>query len=124
MNQKKINKKIAIILFGVVIVALILSLFIYKKAEQIYRLFYKWFITEEEKHRLIIDVWSNIKNRIEMWVKYSILAWNNLYSMIDSHACGSQNNITQICGMKWLIVNPQWEVVELPIKHSLSEAYP
>ncbi len=35
MNQKKINKKFAIILFVVVIVALILSLFIYKKAEQI-----------------------------------------------------------------------------------------
>lgn len=54
MNQKKINKKIAIILFGVVIVALILSLFIYKKAEQIEK---KSKITEYLKNKYnVIDV--------------------------------------------------------------------
>jgi len=92
-----------------------------QQADEIYKLFYKWYLSEDEKHRLIIDVWTDIKKRVEACLKPIIWAWNNLYTMIDSAARGSQNNVTQICGMKWLVVNPQWEIIELPIKGSFAE---
>ena len=92
-----------------------------QQADEIYKLFYKWYLSEDEKHRLIIDVWTDIKKRVEACLKPIIGAGNNLYTMIDSAARGSQNNVTQICGMKWLVVNPQWEIIELPIKGSFAE---
>ena len=92
-----------------------------QQADEIYKLFYKGYLSEDEKHRLIIDVWTDIKKRVEACLKPIIGAGNNLYTMIDSAARGSQNNVTQICGMKWLVVNPQWEIIELPIKGSFAE---
>ena len=41
--------------------------------------------------------------------------------MIDSGARGSQTHLTQISGMKGLVVNPQGEIIELPIKSSFVE---
>lgn len=38
--------------------------------------------------------------------------------MIDSGARGSQTHLTQISGMKGLVVNPKGEIIELPIKSS------
>lgn len=92
-----------------------------QQADEIYKLFYKGYLSEDEKHRLIIDVWTDIKKRVETCLKPIIWAGNNLYTMIDSAARGSQNNVTQICWMKWLVVNPQWEIIELPIKWSFAE---
>ncbi len=92
-----------------------------QQADEIYKLFYKGYLSEDEKHRLVIDVWTDIKKRVEACLKPIIGAGNNLYTMIDSAARGSQNNVTQICGMKWLVVNPQWEIIELPIKGSFAE---
>ena len=92
-----------------------------QQADEIYKLFYKGYLSEDEKHRLVIDVWTDIKKRVEACLKPIIWAGNNLYTMIDSAARGSQNNVTQICWMKWLVVNPQWEIIELPIKWSFAE---
>ena len=41
--------------------------------------------------------------------------------MIDSGARGSQTHLTQISGMKGLVVNPKGEIIELPIKSSFVE---
>ena len=68
-----------------------------QQADEIYKLFYKGYLSEDEKHRLIIDVWTDIKKRVEACLKPIIGAGNNLYTMIDSAARGSQNNVTQIC---------------------------
>jgi DNA-directed RNA polymerase subunit beta' len=92
-----------------------------KRADEILKLYYKGFFSEDEKHRMIIDVWTNVKKDVETQLKPIIGAGNDLYTMIDSGARGSQNNLTQICGMKGLVVNPQGEVIELPIKGSFAE---
>jgi len=46
---------------------------------------------------------------------------NDLYTMVDSGARGSQTHLTQICGMKGLVVNPKGEIIELPVKASFAE---
>ncbi|MDR0369957.1 MAG: hypothetical protein LBH96_05690 [Candidatus Peribacteria bacterium] len=92
-----------------------------KRADEILKLYYKGFFSEDEKHRMIIEVWTNVKKDVEAQLKPIIGAGNDLYTMIDSGARGSQNNLTQICGMKGLVVNPQGEVIELPIKGSFAE---
>ena len=62
-----------------------------------------------------------MKKDVEVNLKSIIGAGNNLYTMIDSGARGSQTHLTQISGMKGLVVNPQGEIIELPIKSSFVE---
>ncbi|HRX63785.1 MAG TPA: DNA-directed RNA polymerase subunit beta' [Candidatus Absconditabacterales bacterium] len=92
-----------------------------KKANEIYKYFYKGFFSEDEKHRLIVEVWSETKSNVEQYLKNIIGPGNNLYSMVDSGARGSQTHMTQISGMKGLVVNPKGEIIELPIKGSFVE---
>lgn len=92
-----------------------------KKVKQIHNAWYKWFLTDEEKHRSIISVWSDIKSQIESKIKEIYNAWNDIYVFIDSWARWDWSQLTQLSGMKWLVANPKWEVIELPIKSALVE---
>ncbi|MDR2191028.1 MAG: hypothetical protein LBP53_07910 [Candidatus Peribacteria bacterium] len=40
-----------------------------KKSDEILKLFYKGFFSEEEKHRLIVDVWTKAKKEVETQLK-------------------------------------------------------
>lgn len=91
------------------------------RANEIYNYFYKWFFSDLEKHRLVIEVWTNIKKEVEDKLKWIIWPGNDLFSMVDSWARWSQTHMTQISGMKWLVVDPKWEIIELPIKWSFVE---
>lgn len=92
-----------------------------QKVDEILKFYYKWFFSDEEKHKMIIDVRTWIKKEVELALSPIITQWNDLHTMIDSGARWSQVHLTQICGMKWLVVNPQWEIIELPIKTSFAE---
>ena len=91
------------------------------KANEVYKYFFKWFFSEEEKHRFIIKIWTDIKKKIEESLKWITTPGQDLYTMVDSWARWSQTHMTQIAGMKWLVVNPQGEIIELPIKNSFVE---
>jgi len=90
-------------------------------ANDIYKYYFKWFFSEDEKHRQVVEVWSKTKSEVEGYLKNIIWPGNNLFSMVDSWARWSQTHMTQISGMKWLVVNPKWEIIELPIKWSFVE---
>lgn len=92
-----------------------------ENANNIYKYFFKWFFSESEKHRLIVEIWTKVKIDVEQHLKNIIWPGNDLYSMVDSWARWSQTHMTQIAGMKWLVVNPKWEIIELPIKWSFVE---
>lgn len=91
------------------------------KNNEVLKFYYKGFLSEKEKHRLVVEIWTNVKKEVENNLKPIIGPGNNLYTMIDSGARGSQTHLTQICGMKGLVVNPQGEIIELPIKTSFVE---
>lgn len=92
-----------------------------EKVKKIHDAWYKWFITDEEKHNQIIAVWTDIKTKIETVLKPYYTKGNNLYSLIDSWAKWNWWQLTQMVGMKWLVSNPNGDVIELPIKSSSIE---
>ena len=92
-----------------------------EKVKQIHDAWYKWFITQEEKHEQIVSVWTDIKDRIQTALKPYYKEWNDLYSLVDSWAKWNWWQLTQMAGMKWLVSNPKGEVIELPIKSSAIE---
>ncbi len=91
------------------------------KVNKIYGFAFKWFISEEEKHRQIIKIWSNIIKDIEGFVKTSYKPWNPAYTMVDSGARGTRWQMTQLSGMKGLVQSPSGDIIELPIQSSLVE---
>ena len=80
-------------------------------------------MSDEEKHRLIITIWSEAKAKIETLVRESYHPGNNIFNMVDSGARGTWGQMTQMAGMKGLVASPSGEIIELPIKSSLLEGF-
>jgi DNA-directed RNA polymerase subunit beta' len=92
------------------------------KINEIYKYYYKWFLSDDEKHRQIVQVWSDVKSQIEAIVKKMLIAaGDDVFAMIDSWARWSYNNSTQILGMKGLVMNQTGKIIELPIKGNFVE---
>ncbi|MCX6823174.1 MAG: DNA-directed RNA polymerase subunit beta', partial [candidate division SR1 bacterium] len=91
------------------------------KSNEIYKYYFKGFYSDDEKHRLVVKLWTEVKKKIEESLKGITGPGQDLYTMVDSKARGSQTHMTQISGMKGLVVNPQGEIIELPIKNSYVE---
>jgi len=70
---------------------------------------------------LVVKLWTEVKKKIEESLKGITGPGQDLYTMVDSGARGSQTHMTQISGMKGLVVNPRGEIIELPIKNSYVE---
>lgn len=88
---------------------------------QIHNLRFRWFVSDVEKHKLIIKMRSTAKAKIEKMVKEAYAPGTDIYSLIDSKARWNRWQMTQMAGMKWLVASPSWEIIELPIKSSLLE---
>ena len=84
-------------------------------------LYFEWFLSENEKHSLVVETWTEVKKRIEEATKKNYGSGNSVYTMIDSGARWSLSILTQLSGMKWLVVSPTGQIIELPIKSSLIE---
>ncbi len=91
------------------------------RSNEVYKYYYKGFFSDEEKHRNIVKIRTEVKQSVEKSLKDITGPGQDLYTMIDSGARWSQTHMTQISGMKGLVVNPQGEIIELPIKNSYVE---
>lgn len=81
-------------------------------------------LTIDERRSRVIEVWTKAKSEIEKAVRQGTLdPYNPIYSIIDSGARGSWSQSIQMIGMKGLVVNPQNEIIELPVKTSLKEGH-
>ena len=48
---------------------------------------------------------------------------NHIHYMVESGARGKWGNVTQLAGMKGLVINPSGKTIELPIKSNLKEGF-
>ena len=92
-----------------------------QKVHEVHNFRFKWFMSDSEKHRQIITLWSDAKSKIEALVKVSYNPWTDVYSLIDAKARWNWWQMTQMAGMKWLVSSPSGEIIELPIQSSLLE---
>jgi len=93
-----------------------------KKVSQIEKDYQKGLITNEERKRLVNDIWLSTTDTI------ADLTWNNLKStnviklIIDSEgARAGKEQLKQLSAMKGLILDPLGKIVELPIKSNFRE---
>ncbi len=86
----------------------------------------KGVLTEGERHNKIVDVWTQTSNQVandlfaesEAASKKEI---NPVYSMLDSGARGSKDQIRQLAGMRGLMAKPNGEIIERPILSNFRE---
>ena len=97
-----------------------------KGEEQVTKLekkFARGLLTEQEKYKLVTDIWTNAKRDVTALLKTQLETdkRNPLWFMLDSGARGSYDNFVQLEGIRGLMNKPNGEVIELPIKSSFRE---
>ncbi len=92
-----------------------------EKVRKIHDFWYKGFLSDDEKHRLIVNIWWDIKSEIEKLTKQWFKSGNDIHTLVDSGSRWNWSQITQVSWIKWLVASPSGAVIELPIKSSLIE---
>lgn len=80
-------------------------------------------LTQNERHSKIIEVWTEIKDRIVANNRNILNKFGPVFSMIESGARGSWGQLTQVIGMKGLVSSPSGDIIELPVKGSFKEGF-
>ena len=90
---------------------------------QVEELYDEGLLTDQERHKKVTQVWTDVRNQVEKELKAQIAKdkRNPIYMMKDSGARGSDSNFTQLSGMRGLMSNPKGEVIEVPIKSCFRE---
>lgn len=78
-------------------------------------------LTEHERKSKAIEIWTNVKSRLEKIVKQSFNKNDPVYITVESGARGSWSTVNQLTGMRGLMTNPSGEIIELPVKSSFKE---
>jgi DNA-directed RNA polymerase subunit beta' len=86
-----------------------------------YDQFREGLLTEEERSSRVIEIWTGVSEKIAKDVSGTVTEHSSVNYIFNSGARGSLSQITQMSGMKGLVVNPAGDVIELPVKSSFKE---
>jgi len=94
-----------------------------RKVDEIRDQYEEGLLTNNERRAKSIEVWTEVKDNISQEIPDTIGEENPVAYMINSGARSNWAVITQMGGMKGLVVNPSGETIELPIKSSFKEGF-
>lgn len=78
-------------------------------------------ISKNEKYQKTIEIWEKVKKEIEKLMPSTLKLNGSAYNMIMSGARGSMGQLTQMAGMKGLIINTQGRTIDFPVVPSYKE---
>lgn len=92
-----------------------------KQLQDIEKEYNKGMITKEERHSMIVDIWSKARSELEKSVLANYSSKNPVFSMVVSGSRGSISQLSQLSGMKGLVVSPSGRIIDLPVKANYRE---
>ncbi|MBU3901095.1 DNA-directed RNA polymerase subunit beta', partial [Patescibacteria group bacterium] len=92
-----------------------------KEVEIIHGQYLDGLLSREERRARIIETWFSAIDNIGKLVVKELDTNGPVHLMVDSGARGSWGQISQLMGMRGLMVNPAGEIIELPVKSCLKE---
>jgi len=92
-----------------------------KKLEIIEGQYRRGLITQKEKTIKSNELWISVRNEIEKNMIADFDKNSPVFIMVSSGARGTPNQLTQMAGMKGLLVNPAGEIIEIPVKSNFKE---
>jgi len=78
-------------------------------------------ITEDERYKKIIDLWSKATDDVTTALMESLDRFNPVYMMATSGARGNIQQIRQLAGMRGLMADPSGRILDVPIKANFRE---
>jgi len=94
-----------------------------KEVEVVQSQYNNGLLTDNERKSRVIEIWNGVKEKISQKTSEVLDKNSSVFSIFDSKARGSLGQLTQMTGMKGLVVNPLGEIIELPIKSSYKEGF-
>ena len=92
-----------------------------KEEEETLSQYNEGLLSEDEKYRKNIEIWDRVKSQIEKAMPSSLEKNGSAYDILMSKSRGSVAQLTQMAGMKGLIVNPSGRTIDFPIIPSYKE---
>nr|MBA3336580.1 DNA-directed RNA polymerase subunit beta' [Chloroflexia bacterium] len=90
-------------------------------AEKIERQFRRGLVTDEERLRELEVIWNTARDRLAHDVEERLRGQNSVYMMADSGAKGNMNQISQMAGMRGLVLDPEGRIIDIPIRSNFRE---
>ncbi len=78
-------------------------------------------ISEEDRHRQKVDIWSAATDDVGDAMKDNFDKFNPIYMMATSGARGNMKQVRQLAGMRGLMADPKGETIDLPIRANFRE---
>ncbi len=78
-------------------------------------------ISEDERYNKVIEIWENVTRQIEKVVEKNLDNSQSIAVMIASKARGNISQLTQMAGMKGVIVNTAGRPIDFPVISSYKE---
>ena len=78
-------------------------------------------LSEDEKYQKVLSVWENAKVEIQKAIPETLKKNGPTKDMVDSQARGTISQLTQMAGMKGLIINTAGKTLDFPIIPSFKE---
>jgi DNA-directed RNA polymerase subunit beta' len=85
--------------------------------------FQEGLLTQGERHAKIVEIWTEIKDKISAHNKTILHKNGPVFAMIDSGARGTYGQLGQVMGMKGLVMSPSGDVIELPVKGNFKDGF-
>ncbi|TSA43953.1 DNA-directed RNA polymerase subunit beta', partial [bacterium] len=92
-----------------------------EKVEAIQKDYQNGLLSEEEKRRMVIEIWQGSKQEVEQQVIEELDPMGSVADMVRSGARGTLGHLTQMVGMKGLIQDTSGRTIEVPIISSMIE---
>ncbi|MDI6692403.1 MAG: DNA-directed RNA polymerase subunit beta' [Anaerosomatales bacterium] len=92
-----------------------------RRVAEVEQQFDRGLITPEERHRQIIDIWTEATEHVGEAMAENFDKFNPIYMMAHSGARGNIKQVRQLAGMRGLMANPKGEILDRPIKSNFRE---
>ena len=92
-----------------------------KAVENNRNLYEQGLLTEFERKSKNIEKWTVTKSKLEGLVKKEFNENDAVFLMVESKARGNWGTVNQLAGMRGLMVKPDGELIELPVKSNFKE---
>ena len=92
-----------------------------ERADKIERQYRRGLVTDQERLRELELIWNSTRDELAKHVEEGLRGQNSVFMMADSGAKGNMNQISQMAGMRGLVLDPKGEIIDIPIRSNFRE---
>lgn len=92
-----------------------------ERADKLERQYRRGLVTEQERLRELELIWNTTRDELAKRVEDGLRGQNSVFMMADSGAKGNMNQISQMAGMRGLVLDPKGEIIDIPIRSNFRE---